>query len=98
MGGKTLADALMEPTSIYVQPLLALYGEVDVHAVAHITGGGLVGFGSTNDMQDSGSVIFVNASCGFLNQLIFKFVLDELTKFAVDSQDLTWMSMCGTSA
>ncbi|MDH3714285.1 MAG: phosphoribosylformylglycinamidine cyclo-ligase [Gammaproteobacteria bacterium] len=42
VGGKPLADALMEATHIYVQPLLALYREVDVHAVAHITGGGIV--------------------------------------------------------
>jgi phosphoribosylformylglycinamidine cyclo-ligase len=42
VGGKTLPDALMEATSIYVQPMLALYRKVDVHAVAHITGGGIV--------------------------------------------------------
>ena len=42
VGGTTLADALMEATRIYVQPMLALYRLVDVHAVAHITGGGIV--------------------------------------------------------
>ena len=42
VGDQTLADALMQATRIYVQPLLALYREVDVHAVAHITGGGIV--------------------------------------------------------
>lgn len=42
VGGQALADALMEATCIYVQPMLALYREVDVHAVAHITGGGIV--------------------------------------------------------
>ena len=30
----------MEPTKIYVKPILALLKEVDVHALAHITGGG----------------------------------------------------------
>jgi len=42
VGGEPLADALMKAPRIYVQPLLALYREVDVHAVAHITGGGIV--------------------------------------------------------
>lgn len=38
--GKTVADAVMEPTRIYVKPLLELLKQVDVHAMAHITGGG----------------------------------------------------------
>ncbi len=33
----------MEPTRIYVKPILQLLKEVDVHAMAHITGGGLPG-------------------------------------------------------
>lgn len=37
----TLGQALSEPTRIYVQPVLALAAAVDVHALAHITGGGL---------------------------------------------------------
>ena len=39
--GRPLLDALMEPTRIYVKPLLDLLAKVDVHALAHITGGGL---------------------------------------------------------
>lgn len=39
--GKTLGEALLEPTRIYVKPLLALLDKVPVHALAHITGGGL---------------------------------------------------------
>lgn len=39
--GKTLGAALLEPTRIYVKPLLALLDKVPVHALAHITGGGL---------------------------------------------------------
>ncbi|SPT68792.1 phosphoribosylformylglycinamidine cyclo-ligase [Anaerobiospirillum thomasii] len=38
--GKNLADALLEPTKIYVKPVLKLINEVEVHALAHITGGG----------------------------------------------------------
>lgn len=38
----TLADALMAPTRIYVKPLLALIKTLPVHAMAHITGGGLL--------------------------------------------------------
>ena len=33
----------MEPTRIYVKPVLELCKQVDVHAMAHITGGGLPG-------------------------------------------------------
>ncbi len=37
----TLGEALLTPTRIYVKPLLKLLREVEVHALAHITGGGL---------------------------------------------------------
>jgi phosphoribosylformylglycinamidine cyclo-ligase len=40
--GRTLGDALLEPTRIYVKPVLALLRDVDVKGMAHITGGGLV--------------------------------------------------------
>jgi len=38
-----LADTLMEPTRIYVKPVLKLMATVPVKGLAHITGGGLVG-------------------------------------------------------
>jgi len=38
-----LADSLMEPTRIYVKPVLKLMEAVPVKGLAHITGGGLVG-------------------------------------------------------
>ena len=40
-GDSTLGDTLLTPTRIYIKPLLALLQQVDVHAMAHITGGGL---------------------------------------------------------
>lgn len=39
--GKTLGEVLLAPTRIYIKPLLELFKSVDVHALAHITGGGL---------------------------------------------------------
>jgi len=39
----SLADSLMEPTRIYVKPVLKLISAVPVKGLAHITGGGLVG-------------------------------------------------------
>ncbi len=41
LGERSLADTLLEPTRIYVKPLLELFKTVDVHALSHITGGGL---------------------------------------------------------
>jgi phosphoribosylformylglycinamidine cyclo-ligase len=41
MDGQTLGETLLAPTRIYVKSLLALIQSVKVHALAHITGGGL---------------------------------------------------------
>ena len=38
---RTLADALMAPTRIYVKPILALMAALPIKGMAHITGGGL---------------------------------------------------------
>lgn len=38
--GKPLADHLLEPTRIYVKNVLELIAKNDIHAIAHITGGG----------------------------------------------------------
>ena len=40
VGDKSLADALLEPTRIYVKPVLKLIKACDIHALSHITGGG----------------------------------------------------------
>ncbi len=37
----TIGDHLIEPTRIYVKPVLALLHDLNVHAIAHITGGGI---------------------------------------------------------
>ncbi|HWD66160.1 MAG TPA: phosphoribosylformylglycinamidine cyclo-ligase [Solirubrobacteraceae bacterium] len=43
LGGATVADALLEPTVIYVRAVTALLRSgIDVHGLAHITGGGLL--------------------------------------------------------
>lgn len=41
MGDSTLGKALLEPTRIYVKPVLELMKKLPVHALSHITGGGL---------------------------------------------------------
>lgn len=47
LGGSTLAEVILEPTRIYVRPIIKLLSQYKVkhvvHAMAHITGGGLVG-------------------------------------------------------
>ena len=40
LGGKSIGETLLTPTKIYVKPMLALFDEVTVKAVSHITGGG----------------------------------------------------------
>ena len=40
LGGKSLGEALLAPTCIYVKPVLAVMEEIKVKGVSHITGGG----------------------------------------------------------
>ena len=40
LGGKSIGEALLTPTKIYVKPMVALFDEVTVKSVSHITGGG----------------------------------------------------------
>ena len=39
--GKTIGEVLLTPTRIYVKEIIALLKKIDVHGLAHITGGGL---------------------------------------------------------
>jgi phosphoribosylformylglycinamidine cyclo-ligase len=39
-GGMPLGMALLEPTRLYVKPVLSLLEKIEVHGMAHITGGG----------------------------------------------------------
>ena len=40
LGGKTVGEALLTPTKIYVRSILALLEKVEVKGISHITGGG----------------------------------------------------------
>ncbi|MBQ6455844.1 MAG: phosphoribosylformylglycinamidine cyclo-ligase [Mogibacterium sp.] len=40
LGGRSLGETLLEPTKIYVKPVLALIDEISVKGISHITGGG----------------------------------------------------------
>ena len=42
LDGQPLIDALMAPTKIYVKSILNLMKDVEIHALSHITGGGLI--------------------------------------------------------
>ncbi len=42
-GGRTLAEALLAPTRLYVRPVLDALREIPVAGIAHITGGGIAG-------------------------------------------------------
>ena len=57
LAGRTVGEALLEPTRIYARDLLALLEKVPVHAVAHITGGGLPGNAPRNLPDGTRAVI-----------------------------------------
>ena len=38
--GRTLGEALLEPTKIYVKPVLKVLESINVKGISHVTGGG----------------------------------------------------------
>jgi len=48
-GDKEIGKQLVEPTRIYVKEVMTLIKQVDVHGIAHITGGGLDNISRIND-------------------------------------------------
>ena len=48
-GDKELGKKLVEPTRIYVKEVMSLIKQVNVHGIAHITGGGLDNISRIND-------------------------------------------------
>ena len=42
-GKKTLGETLIKPTKLYVDALKKIKNKIDIHGVAHITGGGITG-------------------------------------------------------
>ena len=48
-GDKELGKKLVEPTRIYVKEIMALIKQVNVHGIAHVTGGGLDNISRIND-------------------------------------------------
>jgi phosphoribosylformylglycinamidine cyclo-ligase len=46
--GQTIGEVLLTPTAIYVKEILALLKKINVHGLAHITGGGLRNFNRLN--------------------------------------------------
>ncbi|MFL2944329.1 MAG: phosphoribosylformylglycinamidine cyclo-ligase [Candidatus Poseidoniales archaeon] len=48
-GDKELGKKLVEPTRIYVKEVMALIKQMNVHGIAHITGGGLDNISRIND-------------------------------------------------
>ena len=59
-GSRTLGDVLLEPTRIYVKPVLALLAALEVKGMAHITGGGLAE--NTHRMLPQGLAARIDAS------------------------------------
>jgi phosphoribosylformylglycinamidine cyclo-ligase len=48
-GDKEIGKQLVEPTRIYVKEVMDLIKQVEVHGIAHITGGGLDNISRIND-------------------------------------------------
>jgi len=60
LDGRSLGDALMAPTRIYVKPILKLLEQVDVHSICHITGGGM--YENIPRVQPEGTKVILDPS------------------------------------
>lgn len=56
--GRTLGEVLLDPTRLYVKTMLSLFERFEIHAAAHITGGGLVG--NLPRVMSSGTVAYID--------------------------------------
>jgi phosphoribosylformylglycinamidine cyclo-ligase len=59
--GRTLGEVLLEPTKIYVKPVLDLCASIRIRGMAHITGGGFIG-NIPRILPDGCSVVIRNRS------------------------------------
>ena len=81
LGGVSVADALLEPTVIYVRAILELLASpIDVHGLAHITGGGLT------------NLLRLNAGVGFAIDVPLPVppVFDLIARCGDVAQDEMW--------
>lgn len=72
--GRTLGEILLEPTKIYVKPVLALMEKFDIHGMAHITGGGF--YENIPRMFKENFTAEIKKD-SFPRQPIFKYLIDK---------------------
>lgn len=73
LNGQSVADALLEPTVIYVRAIVELLGsDVDVRGLAHITGGGL-----TNLLRIGGDRVGYQIDDPLPSQPVFDLIADR---------------------
>ena len=87
--GKTLRDAIIAPTRIYVKPLLALMQQLPVKGMAHITGGGITE--NTPRVLPDNCVAQIDAASWTLPKL-FQWLQQEGN---VDAQEMYRTFNCG---
>jgi phosphoribosylformylglycinamidine cyclo-ligase len=72
--GRTLGEILLEPTKIYVKPVLALMEKFDIHGMSHITGGGF--YENIPRMFKENFTAEIKKD-SFPRQPIFKYLIDK---------------------
>lgn len=71
---RTVAEVLLEPTRIYVRPVLDLLAQCEVHGLAHITGGGLPG--NVNRALPAGAEAVIDRST-WEPPAVFRFLMER---------------------